>query len=202
MTRGAWRLIGFMLLFTISGCGFLPRIVFLHDPLTSQEHLELGTRYEIQGEWDFAEKEYRAALDQDSRFLPALTGLGNLSAQRGDGRSAEGYYRRALKLDPDHPMANNNLASVLIEQGRHLEEARERIDRALAADPAHRAFFMDTRALLLLRMGRTDEALEAAEEAEASPGADLPGFADQHAVTRARIDALKASPVSNRSGHP
>lgn len=207
MIRAIRWWIGIGLLVALGGCGSFPRIIFLHDPLTPQEHLQLGIRYESQKDWASAEKEYRAALDQDPRFLPALANLGNLYAQQGQYKTAEEYYRRVLKDDPNHPMANNNLAVIYIKQGARLTEAEELIDRALAADPQHRAFYMDTRALLLLRLGQPDEARKAAIESESAPGSDSPAFREQHALTRFSIDAaagagFKSSPAQDRTGSP
>jgi Tfp pilus assembly protein PilF len=202
MARKIRWLIGVGLLFTVGGCGSLPRIVVLHDPLTPQEHLQLAVGYEAKNEWALAEKEYRAALAQDPDFLPARVNLGNVYAQQEQYASAEETYRRVLKRDPNHPMANNNLAWIYIVQGIHLPEAGDLIDRALAADSRHRAFYMDTRALLLLYLGRLDQAQAALIEAEAAPGSDTPGFSEQHAATRSKIESAMASPGSKRTETP
>jgi Tfp pilus assembly protein PilF len=190
------------LLFAVSGCGFFPRIVILHDPLTPQEHLQLGLGYETQRDWKSAEREYRAALDLNPEFLPALANLGNVYAQQAQYHPAEKIYRRLLKRDPNHGMANNNLAWIFIQQGIHPTEAAALIDRALAADPGHRAFYIDTRALLLLNLGRFDQARSASLEAETAAGSDAPGFADQHKATRSKIEAAIASLGSKRPEGP
>jgi Tfp pilus assembly protein PilF len=181
------------LLFTIGGCGSLPRIVVLHDPLTPQEHVQLGVSYESQKDWASAEKQYQAALAQDPDFLPALANLGNVYAQQEQYASAEKMYRRALHLDPNNSMVNNNLAWIYVVQGIHLDEAGERIDRALARDPGHRAFYEDTRALLFLSLGQPGQAQAASFRAESASGSDLPGFAQQHNVTRSKIEAAMAA---------
>jgi len=181
------------LLFTVWGCGSMPRIVVLHDPLTPQEHAQLGVSYESQKDWASAEKQYQAALDQDPDFLPALANLGNVYAQQEQYASAEKMYRRALQHDSNNPMANNNLAWIYIVQGIHLDEAGKRIDRALAMDPDHRAFYEDTRALLFLSLGQPVQAQAASFRAETASGSDLPGFAQQHNVTRSKIEAAMAA---------
>ncbi|HTN43266.1 MAG TPA: tetratricopeptide repeat protein [Nitrospiria bacterium] len=190
------------LLLAVGGCGSLPRIVVLHDPLTPREHVQLGVSYESQKDWGSAEKQYQAALAQDPDYLPALANLGNVYAQQEQYASAEKMYRRALQRDPNQPMANNNLAWIYILQGIHLAEAGERIDRALAADPGHRAFYEDTRALLFLSLGQPARARAASLQAETAAGSELPGFAEQHDATRSKIDAALSTRGSNTTEAP
>jgi len=186
----------------MGGCGSLPRIVVLHDPLTPEEHVQLGVSYESQKDWDAAEKQYQAALAQDPDFLPALADLGNVYAHQEQYASAEKMYQRVLRHDPNHPMANNNLAWIYIAQGTHLAEAGERIDRALANDPQHRAFYEDTRALLLLTLGQPGRAQAASRRAETAAGSELPGFAQQHNETRSKIEAATATRGSQGAEGP
>ncbi len=194
--------IGLGLLLAIAGCGSVPRIVVLNDPLTAPEHANLGMIYEARGDPIEAEKAYRAALDKEPGYVPALAGLGNLLAQRGEYRPAEEYYRRALRREPDHPMVNNNLAWIYIHQGIRLNEADEMINRALDRDPEHRAFYLDTRARLLLRQGLLDQARLVAIEAERAAGADRPEFREQHSLTLTQMEEAHRSEIPNPTGHP
>ncbi|MGE5808366.1 MAG: hypothetical protein ACM32I_04495, partial [Nitrospirota bacterium] len=45
----------------LSGCS-LPRIIILNDPLSPEEHNNLGSIYESQGKFDLAAQQYREAL--------------------------------------------------------------------------------------------------------------------------------------------
>ena len=58
------------------------------------------------------------------------------------GRPGEGEteLQRALRLEPSHPGANNDLGYLYAEQGRNLEEAVQHIRAALAARPEEPAF--------------------------------------------------------------
>jgi tetratricopeptide (TPR) repeat protein len=141
--------------------------VVLHDPLTPTEHVQLGIAYEAEGKWDSALAEYRAALKKDRRHLPALVNTGNVHTQLQQYAKAERYYRDALKLDPNHPMANNNLAWIKIVQRKDLTEAGRLVQKALASDPERRAVYLDTLAYLHLQTGRFAEAVAALDEAEA-----------------------------------
>jgi len=202
MTGRTRRLIGMALFISIVGCGSIPRIVFLHDPLTPQEHVKLGLSYESQHDWKAAEKEYLAALDLDPKFQPALAILGNVYAEQEQYEAAEKVYRRLLDLNPNHAMANNNLAWIYIVQGIRLSEASERIERALSADSEHRAFYLDTQALLELKLGHLEEARTASLQAESARGSDNPNFVDQHRATRSKIESAFASVRFNRMGDP
>jgi tetratricopeptide (TPR) repeat protein len=195
-------MIGIGILISVSGCASIPRIVFLHDPLTPQEHFQLAVSYEIQNDWNAAIREYQASLDLNPKFEPALAGLGNVYAQQKQYASAEKVYLRLLELDSDHAMANNNLAWIYIAQGIHLSEASDRIERALSVDAAHRAFYLDTRALLLLNLGKLPEARAVSLEAESAEGSDDPAFTEQHKITRSKIDNASVSLRSHRSENP
>ena len=68
------RLTMLALALVLAGC-YLPRVTVMDDPLSSQEHLQLGLSYEKQGEYALAEGQYEQAADA----LPeAWLYLGNL----------------------------------------------------------------------------------------------------------------------------
>jgi two-component SAPR family response regulator len=50
----------------------LPRILVLHDPLNSQEHIDLGVSYEKRGEFSAAIKEYEEAAKDLSLYGQCL----------------------------------------------------------------------------------------------------------------------------------
>jgi len=139
-------------------CSGLPRIVVLHDPLTPEEHVTLASRYEAQGLTQQAAEEYQAALRKRPDDVPALVGLGDLSYQRGEMKEAERYYRKALDRDPNHPAANNNLASVYLTLGKKLDKAERLARRALSQESPHKAYFWETLASIHLQQGRLAEA--------------------------------------------
>ena len=65
---------------SFSACSDLPRVRVLHDPLTQEEHVTLGLAYEVEGRPELAAREYDGALGKEHGYMPALIGLGNLSA--------------------------------------------------------------------------------------------------------------------------
>ncbi len=149
-----------LLLFACS----LPRIIVLHDPLTADEHDKLGRVYESQGKLDLAAEQYREALKQDKNHLPSLLLLGDLSYRIMDYPEAESTYTKAIKLDPKNGDVRNNLAWVYIRTGRHLDKAKELITQALALEPSHRPYYLDTLGVVLLKLGNAAEAVAALKE--------------------------------------
>ena len=151
----------------LQACSGLPRVVVLHDPLTPEEHMALGTTYEAQGARDLAAREYRAAMTDRADYAAALVALGNLAFDSGALDEAEEYYRHALASHPDHPGANNNLAMVYLKRDR-LDQAERLALKASAQDGSFRPYALDTLAHIYTRTGRYQEAQAALAEAEAA----------------------------------
>jgi tetratricopeptide (TPR) repeat protein len=62
--------------------------------------LRLGNLYFNAGRYDDAEHWLREALNGFPDYYPALAGLGNVSAARGDYQQAIGYYERSVAIVP------------------------------------------------------------------------------------------------------
>ncbi len=170
-------LVMMLMVLLLAGCGYLPKIRILHDPLTAQEHLALGVSYESQGKLDLAISEYKAALNKDSKEVGVtpLVYLGNAHAQRKEYKQAEGYYQKALKREPQNGQALNNLAWVYLQQSIKLKEAEAMVRQVLDRETDHnpnRPGYLDTLAEILLALARYAEALDILQEAEglAKPG--------------------------------
>ncbi len=112
----------------LAGCGHL---VLLHDPLSANEHNDLGAAYESRGQLELAAREYRAALHLDPHNRQARFNLGNVAAAAGHWRSAEKCYRRALRDSSTDADVMNNLAIALLRQGRKASEAQALAERAV-----------------------------------------------------------------------
>jgi tetratricopeptide (TPR) repeat protein len=153
--------------FFLSGCS-LPRIIILHDPLSAEEHDNLGRIYESQGKPDLALEQYREALKKDKKHVPSLLLLGDLSYRTKDYEEAEEAFTKALKLDPQNGDACNNLAWVYIQRGTNPAKARELITRAMSLTPDHRPYYLDTLGVFLLKQGSAGEAISALNESLAT----------------------------------
>ncbi|OPY01395.1 MAG: Tetratricopeptide repeat protein [Syntrophorhabdus sp. PtaB.Bin184] len=123
------------LLFCLCSCS-LPRILVLNDPLTPQEHINLGVACERSGELDEALKEYEKA----SRTLPtAYLYMGNVLFQKGEFPKAEECYREAIDRTGD-PRAYNNLAWLYYSTDKNLDEAERLAGKAAELSPDKEEF--------------------------------------------------------------
>lgn len=128
----------------------LPRIVILSDPLTPEEHLNLGVIYERKGETALAVEEFRKASEK----LPlAYVYLGNISFQRRSFDDAEEYYRVAIGKDPSLGDAYNNLAWLYYTKGENLGEAQALAEKAVALYPSHSQYLDTLDKIKALRSG-------------------------------------------------
>jgi len=68
-----------------------------------------------------------SAWEQWSKAHPSNAGglaiLGMLEESRGDKRKAEDYYKKALQIQPTQPVAANNLAYMMLENGGNVDVA-------------------------------------------------------------------------------
>jgi len=127
-------------LLAFSGCS-LPRVIILKDPLTPEEHLNLGVAYEKQREFEPAIKEYKAA----AKKLPvAYLYLGNVYFQKKELGKAEEYYKKAIKNDLRNADAHNNLAWLYYTKKENLDQAENLALKALELNPAKENIYRDT----------------------------------------------------------
>ena len=127
-------------LLLVTACSF-PRIIILKDPLTPEEHLNLGVTYEQQGEFDNAVKEYNLAAKKLPR---AFLYLGNAYFQKGEWKAAEENYRRAIQKEPDNADAHNNLAWLYYTRKENLDQAEKLAMKAMELNPAKGDIYRDT----------------------------------------------------------
>jgi len=122
------------------GCT-LSRTAVVKDPLTPEEHLNLGVAYEKSGEFDNAIKEYElAARTQPIAYLY----LGNAHFQKQDWAHAEHNYKKAIEIDPNNADARNNLAWLYYIQGKRLDHAERLATQAIDLNPSKAHIYRDT----------------------------------------------------------
>lgn len=127
------------LLFFASCSSF--KIIVLKDPLTPEEHLNLGVAYERNGELDHAIREYKLA----SKKLPiAYLYLGNAHFQKNEWQKAEAYYKKSIKKEPKNADAYNNLAWLYYTLRENLDEAEAYALKAMELNPSKEQIYRDT----------------------------------------------------------
>jgi tetratricopeptide (TPR) repeat protein len=129
-----------ILLMLAAGCT-MPRIMILSDPLTAEEHLQLGIAYEKKGEFDNAINEYEAAAKKTPR---AYYYLGNAHFQKKEFGKAEFYYKKAINKEASNADAYNNLAWLYYVQRKNLAEAEGLALKAMELNPAKKDTYKDT----------------------------------------------------------
>ena len=159
----------------IQGCS-LPKIIILHDPLSPEEHNNLGRIYESQQQFDQAMLQYQAALKKDQNFVPTLVLLGDLSYRLKKYSEAESAYKKAIKLQPGNGDIYNNLCWVYIDQQINMEMAEDLIQKAMSLTPEHRPYYLDTLGVILLKSGKPAESITALKQAVDLISKDTPEY--------------------------
>jgi Flp pilus assembly protein TadD len=184
-----------LLLLLAAGCARLPKIIVLEDPLTAEEHVDLGVAYERRGELDLARREYEMALRKDGRFFQARVNLGNVHLAKKEYEKARREYLRALELRPGDADATNNLAWAAILSGVGIDEALSLMESVASRPEGRKATILDTLGVLRMRANRPEAAEEAfalAEklcmEPEAVPGDGARGEPSCPEEVRREID--------------
>jgi tetratricopeptide (TPR) repeat protein len=96
--------------------------------------LDRGAEARVQGLYDVALREYRAAVAADPRSAVARRSMGSILAITGAEAEAIAEFRISLDLEPDRPDALFALGHLLARHGK-TEEARSYLERAADLDP-------------------------------------------------------------------
>jgi protein O-mannosyl-transferase len=110
----------------IFGAGFLFRLPTSLRPLVATLALlavfALGLRSFIRSsDWSNEETFYKRTFEAGSRSARVAINLGQVYTARGAYAEAELIFRSVLDQNPDYPIAQNNLASVLAREGKNKE---------------------------------------------------------------------------------
>lgn len=121
-------------------------------PAAVEDDLRRAVMLEEAGHIEQAIGLYRLYLGVHPQSALAWTNLGNAQASLHQKDLAEVAYRNALFVEKDSRDALNNLAFLLLEQGR-LDEAETLARRAAAQETADRHFALDTLGRILSARG-------------------------------------------------
>lgn len=92
-------------------------------------------------------------LDQNFYFQ-----VGATYERQGDLKQAEKYFEKCLELAPDFTEAQNYLGYMWAEHGSRLEQAKELIEKAVAAEPKNAAY-LDSMSWVLFKLNQPKDAL-------------------------------------------
>jgi len=150
----------FAILFLIlsAGCASLQTSLFMNDPLTAEEHNNLGVIYEREGKHELAIREYKKAISDDNSLITPYINLGNVYFKEGEFTEAEKSYKKALELDEASLEASNNLASLYIETGGQYKEGLDYMLEATSNLEIIPPYALDTIGVLYLKLGNKAEA--------------------------------------------
>ena len=88
------------------------------DPDYAPAHINLGTLYYNQSDYDLAEEYYRKAIECDPRYALAYFDLGNVLDETQRMEEAIAAYTVALQLAPTYADAHYNLALAYERSGQ------------------------------------------------------------------------------------
>jgi tetratricopeptide (TPR) repeat protein len=104
------------------------------DPHNKFAYYDLGDVDQLTGQPAAAEQNYRACLQIDPNFVPALYNLGILRTSASPAE-AEELYRHVISLQSNDAAAHLNLGFLLRSEGRTAEGNTE-LQTAIALDPS------------------------------------------------------------------
>ena len=93
------------------------------DGNNSDALIKLGETEVSSGETDQAVALYEKSLKDHPRQPGVYVRLGQLFESKRDWKKAEDAYQNALAIKPEDPMASNNLANVMVENGGNFDVA-------------------------------------------------------------------------------
>jgi tetratricopeptide (TPR) repeat protein len=88
-----------------------------------QALLLLGNAQVARGALDQAIASYQRGIQDNPREVTLYVSLGSLFERRGDWQHAQDLYQKALQVQPDYPLAANNLAYLMLEHGGNVNVA-------------------------------------------------------------------------------
>ena len=160
-----WLLI-FFFSFLLSSCEKKISLAKLQDPLSPEEHFQLGLIYYQAGEWEPAEQEFKKTLKKAPEDYLAWFYLGLAFHQQKKYQKAVPAYKKSLSLNPNYAPAFNNLADAYLNLDQ-LTLAEKTIKKALELGGENQAYFYLTYAQILFKKQEQEKACEQLEKSRA-----------------------------------
>jgi tetratricopeptide (TPR) repeat protein len=133
------------------------------DPKSGDLLLRLAETERRKGDVNAAIETFRQASQAAPADTRPLLQLGLLMDGTGRRDQAKPIYEQILKIQPDHPIALNNLAFIKAEEGQDLDEALTMAQRARQGLP-NSPDVMDTLGWIYLKKNLSDDAIRTFKE--------------------------------------
>jgi len=133
------------------------------DPKSADLLLRLAETQRRKGDINTAIETFRRASVAAPADTRPLLQLGLLLDGTGRRDQAKPVYEQILKIQPDHPIALNNLAFIKAEDGQDLDEALTMAQRARQGMP-NSPDVMDTLGWIYLKKNLSDDAIRTFKE--------------------------------------
>jgi len=130
-----------------------------------EDRIQLASIYIQGGQQDQAIPLLEDAIIQEKGRPEAWAMLGELFWLKGDLKESSVHFEKALETGGEDPLVLNNLAWIESEKGNP-DRALALIDRAIAMNPVPAFPYLETRARVLMKLGRYEEAAVDARAAQ------------------------------------
>jgi Flp pilus assembly protein TadD len=127
-------------------------------PDAADVYVRLGKAYAAKDDVPSAIRTFDKAKELKPNDVDPYLQMALLYERTGQGALARPLYERVLKLQPDHPVAMNNLAYVIAESGGDLDQALALAQRARQKMPDN-ADVSDTLGWIYIKKNLSDNAV-------------------------------------------
>lgn len=125
---------------------------------------ELAAQYIQEGKLDAAMQQLEQAFEANQRYAPAYDMMGILLQREGSAanlKKADGYFRRAIELDPGYTQTRNNYGVYLAQIGKHREAIAQFEIAGSTLGYMGRAQSLENLGMSYERLGDTEHAKQA-----------------------------------------
>jgi tetratricopeptide (TPR) repeat protein len=123
----------------------------------------LAETYELKGDLNSAVGELRQCSQVAPSNTACLLQLGQMLERTGHPEQAQPLYEQILKIQPDHPVALNNLAYMKADEGVDLDQALTMAQRALQKLP-NSPDVADTLGWIYIKKNLSEDAVRVLQE--------------------------------------
>jgi tetratricopeptide (TPR) repeat protein len=179
------------------------------DPRSADLLFRLGETYRRKGDLNTAMDAFRRASQAAPNDTASLLQLGLLMDGTGKREQAKPIYEQILRIQPDHPVALNNLAYIKAEEGVDLDQALTMAQRARQKMP-NSTDIADTLGWIYIKKNLSEDAVRVFSELVSKEpknptfryhyGMALMQKGDKIAAKRELEAALQSNPSKDEGG--